>query len=144
MPHHFDRREFLPTLTAATAGLALPDQSSSAQNKSLLVFTKSSGFEHEVVKRKDGKLSIVETAVTELGKKNGFDVTCSKDGRIFDSKDFHNYQAVFFFTTGDLTQSATDKNPPMSPAGKQALLTSIEQGLGFVGCHAASDTFHTS
>jgi type 1 glutamine amidotransferase len=31
----------------------------------------------------------------------------------------------------------------MSPAGKQALLTSIEQGLGFVGCHAASDTFHT-
>jgi type 1 glutamine amidotransferase len=31
----------------------------------------------------------------------------------------------------------------MSPAGKQTLLTSIEHGLGFVGCHAASDTFHT-
>jgi type 1 glutamine amidotransferase len=116
----------------------------SAPKKSLLVFTKSSGFEHAVVKRQDDNLSIAETAITELGKKNGFDVTCSKYGRIFDSKDVHAHQAVFFFTTGDLTQSGTDKNPPMSPAGKQALLSSIEQGLGFVGCHAASDTFHTA
>ena len=148
MTHRSDRREFLrtlttATLTAASSSLAFSDQSFSAPKKSLLVFTKSSGFEHEVVKRKDGKLSIVETAVTELGGKSGFDVSCSKDGRIFDSKDFQNYQAVFFFTTGDLTQSATDKNPPVSPAGKQTLLASIEQGLGFVGCHAASDTFHT-
>src|SRR6266478_5814775 len=124
MTHRSDRREFLrtlttATLTAASSSLALSDQSFSAPKKSLLVFTKSSGFEHEVVERKDGKLSIVETAVTELGGKSGFDVTCSKDGRIFDSKDFHNYQAVFFFTTGDLTQSATDENPPCrSPASK--------------------------
>ena len=87
MTHRSDRREFLrtlttATLTAATAGLALPHQSFSAPNRPLLVFTKSSGFEHEVVKRKDGKPSIVETAVTELGKKNGFDVTCSKDGQV--------------------------------------------------------------
>src|SRR6267143_3098058 len=143
-----DRREFLRTLTTAAlaataANLAFSHRSFSAQKKSLLVFTKSSGFEHEVVKRKDGKLSIAETVITDLGEKNGFDVNCSKDGRIFDSKDFHAHQAIFFFTTGDLTESGTDKNPPMSPAGKQALLTSIEQGLGFVGCHAASDTFHT-
>jgi hypothetical protein len=139
----FDRRTFVRSITAATACLTLPHRLFSAPKKSLLVFTKSSGFEHEVVKRKDGKLSICETTVTELGAKNGFDVTCSKDGRIFDSKDFHAHQAVFFFTTGDLTEAGTDKNPPMSPAGKQTLLTSIEQGLGFVGCHAASDTFHT-
>jgi hypothetical protein len=139
----FDRRAFVRSITAATACLTLPHRLFSAPKKSLLVFTKSSGFEHDVVKRKDGKLSICETTVTELGAKNGFDVTCSKDGRIFDSKDFHAHQAVFFFTTGDLTEAGTDKNPPMSPAGKQTLLTSIEQGLGFVGCHAASDTFHT-
>lgn len=142
-----DRREFLRTLTTAalatTAGLTLSRHSRAAERKSVLVFTKSSGFEHDVVKRKDGKLSIAEATVTDLGAKHGFDVTCSKDGRIFDSKDFHAHQAVFFFTTGDLTEPGTDKNPPMSPAGKQALLTSIEQGLGFVGCHAASDTFHT-
>jgi uncharacterized protein len=147
MAHHSDRREFLRTLTTAltatTAGLTLSHRSFAAPKKSLLVFTKSSGFEHAVVKRRDGKLSIAETAITELGAKNGFDVTCTKDGGIFDSKDFHAHQAVFFFTTGDLTEVGTDKNPPMSPAGKQALLTSIENGLGFVGCHAASDTFHT-
>jgi hypothetical protein len=130
-------------MTAAGACLALPPRFFPAQTKSLLVFTKSSGFEHQVVKRQGEKLSIAETAITELGKKNGFELTCTKDGRIFDSKDLHAHQAVFFYTTGDLTQSGTDKNPPMSPAGKRALLTSIEQGLGFVGCHAASDTFHT-
>jgi len=139
----FDRRAFVRSITAATACLTLPHRLFAAPKKSLLVFTKSSGFEHAVVKRQDGKLSIAETAVTELGAKHGFEVTCSKDGRIFDSKDFHAHQAVFFFTTGDLTEAGTDKNPPMSAAGKQTLLTSIEQGLGFVGCHAASDTFHT-
>ncbi len=149
MTHRSDRREFLrtlttATLTAASSSLALSDQSFSAPKKSLLVFTKSSGFEHEVVKRKDGKLSIVETAVTELGGKSGFDVTCSKDGRIFDSKDFHNYQAVFFFTTGDLTQSATDKNPPMSLAGKQTLLTSIEAATRVCRPPTSSSTIHPS
>ena len=143
MTYRSDRRTFLQNIAAAGACLSLPPRLLPAQTKSLLVFTKSSGFEHQVVKRRGDNLSIAETVITELGKKNGFAVTCSKDGRIFDSKDFHAHQAVFFFTTGDLTQSATDKNPPMSPAGKQTLLTSIEQGLGFVGCHAASDTFHT-
>jgi type 1 glutamine amidotransferase len=31
----------------------------------------------------------------------------------------------------------------MSPEGKQSLLDAIGGGLGFVGVHAASDTFHT-
>jgi len=143
MTHHSDRREFLRSVAVTTATLTLPARLFSAEKKSVLVFTKSSGFEHAVVKRSGNQLSIAENVVTELGKKNGFDVTCSKDGRIFDSKEFHAYNATFFFTTGDLTQSGTDGNPPMSPAGKQTLLSAIEQGLGFVGCHAASDTFHT-
>jgi uncharacterized protein len=143
MSYHADRREFLRSVAAAAAGFALPQRLFSATKKSVLVFTKSSGFEHAVVKRTGNQLSIAENVVTELGKKNNFDVNCSKDGRIFDSKEFHSYSTTFFFTTGDLTQSGTDGNPPMSPAGKQALLSAIERGLGFVGCHAASDTFHT-
>ncbi len=143
MTHHSDRREFLRSVAVATASFALPQRLFSAAKKSVLVFTKSSGFEHAVVKRSGNQLSIVENVVTELGKKNGFDANCSKDGRIFDSTEFHSYSAVFFFTTGDLKQSGTDGNPPMSPAGKQTLLSAVEQGLGFVGCHAASDTFHT-
>ena len=138
-----ERRRFLRNAAISTIGLALPKNLFSAGKKAVLVFTKSSGFEHQVVKRVNGGQSIAETTITELGKKNGFEVTCSKDGRIFDSQEFRKYSALFFFTTGDLTTAGTDGNPPMSPAGKAAMLNAIEGGLGFVGCHAASDTFHT-
>ena len=138
-----NRRDFLRTTAAAGASLALAKNVFAAPQKSLLVFTKSSGWEHDVVKRVDGKLSIVETAVTEMGKKNNFDVQCSKDGRIFDSAEFAGFGAMLFFTTGDLTEIGTDKNPPMTAAGKQKFLDAIHDGKGFVGVHAASDTFHT-
>jgi hypothetical protein len=137
------RRQFLGTGALVTAGLALPSQLLSAKKKSVLVFTKSSGFEHEVIKQKDGKPSILDNAVTALGQQHGFDVTSTKDGRIFDSKDFNKYAAVLFFTTLDLTTPGTDHNPPMSPQGKQALLDAVHGGLRFVGVHAAADTFHT-
>lgn len=138
-----NRRHFLKTAALASAAIPLPKALAFPSSKSLLVFTKSSGFEHAVVKRNDGKLSIVETTATELGKKHGFQVQCSKDGRIFDSPELHSFQCVLFYTTGDLTQSGTDKNPPMSAQGKQTFLDAVRGGLGFTGVHAASDTFHT-
>lgn len=138
-----DRREFIKTGAVCAGSAALPLQISAAAKKPVLVFTKSSGWEHDVVKRANGKLSVVEQAITSLGDKQGFNVTCTKDGTIFDSKDFHKYAAAVFFTTGDLTTVGTDKNPPMSARGKQSFLNAIQNGLGFVGVHAASDTFHT-
>lgn len=138
-----NRREFLRTAAMAGASLLVPALASAAKKKSVLVFTKSSGFEHDVVKIKDGKPSIVENTVTMLGSKHGFDVAATKDGRVFDSGDFRNHAAVVFFTTGDLTTVGTDKNPAMSTQGKQSLLDAIHDGLGFVGIHAAADTFHT-
>ena len=137
------RREFLRTLTAASAGLAFSSPLLPSREKSVLVFTKSSGWEHDVVKRTNGKPSIFERAVTRLGDQHGFSVTATKDGRIFDSKDLRAHVAVLFFTTGNLTELGTDGNPPMTPKGKQALLDSVFHGLGFVGVHSASDTFHT-
>jgi type 1 glutamine amidotransferase len=139
----WNRRELLQIGAIATAAFRLPAALSAAGRKSLLVFTKSSGFEHDVVKRVNGRPSIVENAVTSLGNQYGFEVTASKDGRIFDAKDLRKYAAVLFFTTGDLTTEGTDKNPPMSGPGKQSLLDAVGGGLGFVGVHAASDTFHT-
>jgi type 1 glutamine amidotransferase len=138
-----NRRQFIGAGAMLTAGLALPKELLAAKKKSLLVFTKSSGWEHDVVKQIDGRPSIVDDAVTKLGQQHGFDVTSSKDGRIFDSKDFRKYAAVLFFTTGDLTTTGTDKHPAMSPQGKKALLDAIHGGLGFVGVHAGADTFHT-
>lgn len=143
MKNSFDRRKFVKAGAVVAAAAALPTHIFAANKKSVLVFTKSSGWEHDVVKRVGGKLSIVEQAVTSLGSKQGFDVTATKDGGVFDSKDFHKYAAVLFFTTGDLTTVGTDKNPPMSIQGKQSFLNAIHDGMGFVGVHAASDTFHT-
>lgn len=143
MSREFTRRQFVEISAAAGLSLTLPSSALAAAKKSVLVFTKSSGFEHDVVKLKDGKPSIVDNAITSLGQKHGFNVTASKDGTIFDSPDFHKYAAVVFFTTGDLTTAGTDKNPPMSAVGKQKFLEAIHGGMGFVGIHAASDTFHT-
>ncbi len=143
MSEFTSRREFLRTATLTGAGLALSNRLLGASNKSVLVFTKSSGFEHTVVKRVDGKPSLVDDTVNELGNKHGFKAGVTKDGRIFDSKEFHSYAAVVFFTTGDLTTLGTDGKPPMSPRGKQTLLDAVRDGMGFVGVHAASDTFHT-
>lgn len=142
-PKSLDRRQFVKTGTVAVASLALPVTLLGSAKKSVLVFTKSSGFEHDVVKTAGGKPSIVDQAVTSLGAKYGFDVTATKDGRVFDSAEFRNYSGVVFFTTGDLTTAGTDKNPPMPAHGKETFLHAIGEGMGFVGIHAATDTFHT-
>src|SRR5215471_2127037 len=136
------RREFLRAAAVTSAGLALTKHLAAAATKSVLVFTKSSGFEHDVVKRIEGKPSIVDDTVTALGTKHGFHVGVTKDGRIFDDTQFHKYAAVVFFTTGDLTTLGTDGKPPMSAEGKQRLLNAVHKGMGFVGIHAAADTFH--
>jgi type 1 glutamine amidotransferase len=114
-----------------------------ARKKSVLVFTKSSGWEHDVIKVAPGKPGIMQTVVRELAARHSFDVTESKDGGVFNSGEFRKYDALVFFTTGDLTTAGTDKNPPMSPEGKQAFLDAVQNGMGFVGVHAAADTFHT-
>jgi type 1 glutamine amidotransferase len=138
-----NRREFLRATALTGAGLALSNRLLGAKEKSVLVFTKSSGWEHDVVKRINGKPSLVDDAVTALGNQYGFKVGVTKDGRIFDSKEFHSYAVVVFFTTGDLTTLGTDGKPPMTAKGKQALLDAVRGGMGFMGVHAASDTFHT-
>jgi type 1 glutamine amidotransferase len=136
------RREFLRAAALTGTGLALAKRLPAASSKSVLVFTKSSGFEHQVVKQADGNHSIMDDAVTALGNKYGFHVEVTKDGRIFDEDKLHSYAALVFFTTGDLTELGTDGKPPMSPQGKKKLLEAIQKGMGFVGVHAASDTFH--
>ena len=60
MKKNLTRREFVQTATVAGAALSIPKAMFAAGKKSVLVFTKSSGFEHDVVKTKDGNPSIVE------------------------------------------------------------------------------------
>ena len=112
------------------------------RQKQILFFTKAAGNEHAVIKPADGQQSLAQKILTELGEKNGFQVTHSKDGGVFTPEGLAGYDGFVFYTTGDLTTPGTDKNPPMSAAGKELLLDSIKKGKGFVGIHVAAATFN--
>ena len=140
------RREFLTSLGALTVcSLTFPlewVQGAEGKKKRLLYFTRSAGYEHSVVRRHGKELAFSEKILTELGKKHGFEVICTKDGRVFDG-DLDQYDAIAFYTTGDLTKPNRNGTPPMTPRGKQRLLDWVARGGGFIGFHAASDSFHS-
>lgn len=136
------RRSWLAGTGALLVASTASGRVSGGQKPRVLFFTKSSGFEHSVVRRQGGDLAFAEKVLIDLGKRHGMEVTASKDGRLFDGE-FRQYDVLVFYTTGDLTRPGRDGSPPMSPAGKEALLQAIHDGKGFVGIHCASDTFHT-
>lgn len=141
------RREMLLAAGACALGLsAFPmGWTAAADNKKkkILYFTRSAGFEHSVVQRNGGKLSHSEKILQDLGKKNGLDIVCSKDGRVFDD-DLDQFDAIAFYTSGDLTLPVKGRDePPMTERGKQRFLDAIAAGKGFVAFHAATDSFHS-
>jgi type 1 glutamine amidotransferase len=144
MFHNLSRREWLLSAGAAWLGAGaingLRAQSSSA-TKSVLFFTKSSGFQHSVIAGKGSTPSLAESVLTKLGKEHGFEVHTSKDGRLFEPNVVGKWDAFVFETTGDLTTAGTDGHPPLSADGEKALYDAIRAGKGFVGMHCATDTF---
>lgn len=132
---------FIPAARAADA--ARPAK------KMVLFFSKSSGFEHDAIKlqMKDGQPGYAFAALRALGEQNNIEFTFSKDGSLFTPEYLAQFDAFFFYTTGDLTLAKNnptqgDGNPPMTAAGKAAFLKAIADGKGFVGTHSATDTFH--
>jgi type 1 glutamine amidotransferase len=115
----------------------------SAKKARILFFSKSSGFEHSVISWKNGQPSHAEKVLKELGDKHGWEFEFSKDGSKFGKDYLAGFDAVFFYTTGNLLEAGTDGNPPMTAEGKQALFDLVKSGKGFIGTHSASDTFHT-
>jgi type 1 glutamine amidotransferase len=151
------RREFLQASGLAACSALFPMNWVKAQEgrtKKILMFTRSVGFQHDVVNRDKpdrkrflgvkGELAHAEFLVTEWGKKHGFEVTCTKDGRVFIPEELAKYDAFFFYTQGDLcSEKCQDGSPPMTPDGKKAFLDAIASGKGYIGTHCASDTFHS-
>ncbi|MFI5457376.1 MAG: ThuA domain-containing protein [Isosphaerales bacterium] len=144
MSWDLNRRQWLLSGGAAWLGigamgrvLAVPQ----AENKKVLFFTKSSGFQHSVITRKGDKLGLAERILTEIGKEHGFEVVASKDGRLFEPDKIGQWDAFVFETTGDLSTPGGDKNPPISPDGEKAFYDAIRGGKGFLGMHCAADTF---
>jgi hypothetical protein len=135
------RRRFASLLShGVAASLALGAKHRGRAGR-LFVFTKSAGYEHDVVRSTEAEPSVVERAMTALAERIGYTVTVSKDGAKL-AEELTAHDVVMFFTSGDLTMRGTDQSPPLPAAAKDALLRAIENGLGFVGVHSASDTFH--
>jgi uncharacterized protein len=93
----------------------------------VLYLTHSAGFKHEV-------LPVSETILKEIGERSGaFDVTATKDCSLLNREALKQFDAIVFYTTGEL---------PISDEQKAAFLDFIKSGKGFVGIHSATDTFY--
>src|SRR5438128_11934042 len=117
-----NRRELLARTGAATLALGLGQfplgwtARADTPKRRILMFTRSQAFEHSVVKRgKNNELSLAENIVKDLGEKNGFEVTFTKDGREFLPENLSKYDAFLFDTMGDLTKESVYKQSTMLP-----------------------------
>jgi hypothetical protein len=141
--HASTRRKFFQSASAAVLGLSAFSigraRAAESKRKRLLYFTASVGFEHPPVVCTDGKPSCSDRVMTEFGRRGGFDVECTKDGRVFDG-DLDRFDAFAFYTCGDFLQPGMHNTPPMSPPGKKRLLDAVAAGKGFVGFHSTSFT----
>jgi len=80
------RRQAMKSVAAMAAAFAagslLPTdwaRAADGKNRKVLFFTKSSGFQHDVIKRKSSdELSFAEKILVDLGKQHGFDVTATR------------------------------------------------------------------
>lgn len=96
--------------------------------KRVLYVTQSAGFPHPV-------LALSRTILQQIGTTSGlFTTTLTDDVSLIDANFLEDFDAVVFFTSGEL---------PMNDGQKQALLQYVEHGGGFVGVHSATDTFYT-
>jgi len=143
-----NRREMLRTSAAAAVGAAAfplgwVGAAEGKKPQKVLYFTRNVGFYHSVVVRKGGQLSHSEKILTELGKKHGFEVVCSKDGTIFDG-DIDQYDVIAFYCNGNLTKPNKQKEPPMTPAGAARLMEAIAGGKGVVGFHSTCNCWGTA
>ena len=140
------RREMLRAASATLAGLsAFPlGWAAAAQKKrpKFLFYTRNIRYDHPPVHREGDQLGCGEQVLIELGKREGFDVVCSKDGRLFDG-DLDRYDLIVSYACGDQTEASKRGTPPMTLRGKQRLLDAVAAGKGFVGFHSAADTFHS-
>lgn len=109
----------------------------------VLYFTKSAGYEHDIVRHERGVPSHSERVLLRLGAANDIDFAFSKDGSLFSPAYFAGFDAVMFFTGGDISSVGDDGHPAVTPEGKEALLDAVADGMGFLAVHSAGDTWHT-
>src|SRR5512136_991039 len=92
--------------TLILAALLMVLSLQAASKKKVLYLTQTLGFHHQITEES-------ETILKQLGEKAGFEVTATKDSADINAANLKNFDAVVFYTTGEL---------PFSDAQKDALL----------------------
>ncbi len=120
---------------ALVVGLLGTSVGTQPAQKKLLFLTHAGLYKHS-------SLEVAETAVQELGKTHGFDVTTLEgykqpsdaiDLSIITPAYLNQFDGVMMFTNGNL---------PMTDAQKQALIDYVKAGHGLIGVHSATLTFY--
>jgi type 1 glutamine amidotransferase len=112
--------------------------STAAENKKrrLLYFTRSVEYEHSVIAPGADGMSHSGKVLQQLGQRIGFEVQCTKDGRVFD-EDLAQYDGIISYLCGDQSRPSVRKTPPVSPEGKKRLVDAVAAGKPFVALHSA-------
>src|SRR5690349_24190141 len=98
-----------------------------AQPKRILYITLSAAYKHAAI-----PASI--TAFKEIAAQSGkLEIVQTEDVSLLNAAALRNFDAVMFYTTGEL---------PISDTQKRDLLDFVRGGKGFGGVHSATDTFY--
>jgi len=97
-----------------------------AQPKRVLYLTLSAGYRHDSIPTSIEVMRALDPSHLEI--------TATEDVAYLDPEALRTFDAVFFFTSGELPLTATQK---------AALLDFVRSGKGFGGAHSATDTLYT-
>ncbi len=106
----------------------------------ILFFSRSQGFEHSPIKNNEDGENVAGKTLQKIGQELGYEVVCTKDGRVFDG-DLTQFKAFVFYTSGDLDKEGGDGQAPMSETGVKKMYEAIRNGVGLLGFHSATDTW---
>jgi uncharacterized protein len=139
-----------PDGAAEKIAAALPAEAFAkpAKARKVLIFSKTTGFRHASIAT--GKL-----ALTELGKKTGaFETVISDDLANFEPKAIDQFDAIVFLSTtmdpfapskeqlAGMDDKAKKDSEKKIEELKKSLMDFVKGGKGFIGIHAATDTFY--
>ncbi|MGH9722605.1 MAG: ThuA domain-containing protein, partial [Bryobacteraceae bacterium] len=111
----------LPGLLLATVALH-------SAPRRILYVTHTAGFRH-------GSIEVSRETFNKVAARSGvLEIQHTEDVSLLTASVLQNFDAVFFFTSGEL---------PLSAQQKTDLLTFVRDGKGFGGAHSATDTLYT-
>src|SRR5262252_6438856 len=108
-------------LLCATAAFAAP--------RRILYVTATYGFRHSA--SIDASVAVFQQLAQQSG---AFQIDHTEDVSLLNSANLRNYDALYFFTSGEM---------PLSDQQKADILDLVRQGKGFGGSHSATDCNYT-